>query len=878
MRRSFLLLLAVALIAPVVAQDTGEWYLDQFIIDIRFVGLSTVAETELEPIVTPFVGQTFTWRRFEDLQRRLYALDFFTSIVPEAVRPESGSGVVLQFTVEEHPTVDEVRFTGNRRIRTNDLLDVTLLKTGDMITTAKRRVDEQAIFDLYIERGYPDVEVYSEVLEEETDRGIEHVVSFRITEGRQVTVREILFSGNDFASASTLRSQMETKQQSIFNSGVYQSAVLEQDRINIETYYRERGYVDARVVDITQELERDDERERNHLILTVYIEEGNQYTFGGITIAGNTIYESEELRDLIRLRDEAILNAVRLEDGLVMIKSQYEQDGYIYNRYDIQERRDDQALVIEYALSIVEQPRAHIENIIIRGNEKTLDHVILREIPLEVGDIFSTARIWEGIQNLYNLQYFTAINPESPPGSVEGLMDLVINVEEAQTADIRFGVQFGGSREFPVAAQVGWSDTNFRGQGQTLGFNVQLSPIEQLASINFLERWFMGRRWSLGADLSVGRSVRNGIPQDILAPVFSEDDLNAVPDPFLGYYVFSRETEYPDGSGTTYQRGDPFPDAVTEELIDDYDLITDYEYAGGLSAIPDEYLMNYTEWEIGVGANTGYRFRTQLGTLTLATSVRSTLNYVGYDPSTVRPFDAELRANLDDWQWINKWGLSATLDRRRGIILSPSSGYAVSQGVTFVGGFLLGDRHYIRTDSRGEAYFTLWDLPVFDNWNWKTVLALHSEISFVLPTFWVPQEYRSMEQPIAGTDLLATNMMFIARGWEPVTGGEALWNNWVELRMPIFENFLWTDTFFDAVNLWEDPADIGNMGIENMLFGFGAGIRFTIPQFPIRLYLAKRFRFDETGAIQWQQGSLFNYNDTPTGGLDFVFAIGADLF
>jgi outer membrane protein insertion porin family len=263
----------------------------------------------------------------------------------------------------------------------------------------------------------------------------------------------------------------------------------------------------------------------------------------------------------------------------------------------------------------------------------------------------------------------------------------------------------------------------------------------------------------------------------------------------------------------------------------------------------------------------------------LSTSLRTSFNYIGYDPSQFRPFDAELRTNLDDWQWITRWGITATLDQRRGIsILSPTSGYAVSQGVTFVGGFLLGDRHYIRTDTRGEAYITLWDIPVWDRWNYKTILALHSDISFILPTFWVPAAYRSMEQPVAGTDLLRTNMMFIARGWDPVTGGEALWNNWVEFRTPIAENILWLDSFFDAVNLWEDPSQIGTMGIENMLFGFGTGIRFTIPQFPIRLYLAKRFRFDESGSVQWQQGTLFNYNDSPTGGLDFVFAIGADLF
>ena len=873
MRRTLPILLLL-LAATTFAQD-GAWYVGQTIQDIRFVGLSSVSDADLTPIVEPYIGQPFTDRGFQELQRRLYALDFFTSILPEAVRPDAGEGVIIRFTVEERPTVDEVQFIGNRRIRTSDLLDQVLLTDGDMITLAKRQLDEQAIIDLYLERGYPDIDVTSRVENDDSGVQTETRLIFTISEGQQVTVREINFSGNNFASASTLRGQMDTKQQSIFNSGVYQDRILEEDRIRITDYYRERGYVDAQVVDVVQDTERDEESERTFLIITVYIEEGDQFRLSSINFEGNTIFTDEELRELIRVRDEALLNTLRLQEGLGLVQDQYYQNGYIFNGFDISEERDEEALTIGVTMTIVEQPRAHIENISVRGNDKTEDEVILREIPLQVGDVFSVSRIREGIQNLNNLQYFSAINPETPIGSADGLMELIVNVEEAQTADIQFGVAFGGSSEFPISAQIGWQDRNFRGQGQTLGFQGQASPVEQLLSVNFLERWFTGRRWSLGADISLNRAVRSGVPQDILAPIFDEDAINAVPDPFLGYYVFSQATTY---NTVDYAAGDIFPDIVTEALIDEYDLVTDYEYAGFSAAIPDEYLMNYTEWSIGLGANTGYRFRTQLGNLNLSTSIRSTLNYVGYDPAQFRPFDAELRANLDDWQLVNRWGLSATLDRRRGLVLSPESGYILNQGVTFAGGFLFGDRHYIRTETTGEAYFTLWDVPVFDFWRWKSVLALHSDIALVLPTFWVPAEFRSLNQPIAGTDLLATNQMFIARGWDPITGGEALWNNWIEVRSPIVEQILWMDAFFDAVAIYDDPSDIGTSGINNMLFGFGAGFRFTIPQFPIRVYLAKRFRANSDGTIDWQQGELFNYNDSATGGLDFVFSIGANLF
>ena len=126
--------------------------------------------------------------------------------------------------------------------------------------------------------------------------------------------------------------------------------------------------------------------------------------------------------------------------------------------------------------AIVERPRAHIENITVKGNTKTKDKVILREIPLEPGDVFSKAKFVEGIGNLYNLQYFTTVTPETPRGSTDGLMDLVLNVEEGKTADISFGLSFSGTANFPISAQIKWTEKNFMGTGQTLGLDSTFSP------------------------------------------------------------------------------------------------------------------------------------------------------------------------------------------------------------------------------------------------------------------------------------------------------------------------------------------------------------------------------------------------------------------
>ncbi len=843
MRKCLLIAGVILLLWPLAAQaqtSDEEWFQNRPIEDIQFEGLRSVSASELQGIVDPFIGREFTDSLFLDLQRRLYALDFFERIVPEAIPADDArSAVILVFRVTERPLVDDVRFSGNRNVRAGQLLDAILLSRGDVVTQSRIRVDEQAIRNLYLERGFPDVEVRGTT--EDVPDSPDRVVVFNINEGSQVRVREILFSGNSYASAGTLRGVMETKQQSLFNRGIFQEALLEQDRAAIERYYRERGFVDARVLDIVREFERDEEAERTFLTLTVFLEEGLQYTFGGMEFRGNSIFDDEQLQRRVRMQPGNVLNMSRLDADYQRVADLYYENGYIFNSITRQEVRDEATNTISFVVNIVERNRAHIENIEIRGNDKTADFVIYREIPLEVGDIFSATKIRQGMQGLANLQYFSNIVPETPQGSEEGLMDLIINVEEGSTADIRFGVAFGGSADFPVSAQIGWQDRNFLGRGQTIGAEVIASPINQRFSFNFLERWLFGRRWSGGFNFVVERNVQRNVLRD--------ENFDGVPDPFTS------EDDFIDAGGT-------------------------------VSNIPDEWLMEVVEWNISVGANTGYRWLTNIGRVSASTSFRTGIEYLTYDPEEYRPLDANIRRNLDEWLFVNRWGLSLSLDDRD-IAFNPSSGYYLSQGVTFTGGFLFGTRHFIRTDSRAEHFFTLWDRPVTDNWRWKGVLGLHTSLSLIFPQFWIaedqriPDNYVGEEYLVARTgttDLLFIDGMFTARGWPRDLDGKALWNNWVELRMPLAEQVIWLDNFIEATALYEERSDIGDMGIENMRFSMGTGLRFVIPQFPIRIYLAKRFQVDSSGNIDWQTGNLFNRDNRQGHGLDFVFSIGMELF
>jgi len=861
--RKYFIIFFVLIFTILNVYGEEEWYINKPIKEFTFTGLKTIAESELQPIVKPYVGKKFTLDLFWEVQEKLYALDYFESIESNAKPGDSEKkSVIIEFVVKERPTISKIEIQGNSHIRTGDILDKIVLKKGDMINESKLKADEEAVKNLYLEKGFANVEVNTRKAVDEKNNTVK--ITFEIVEGEQTTIKEIKFVGNSYASDSTLRGVMKTKVQSLFNSGVFQENKLTSDIKAIEDYYADHGYVDAKVEKVDRRIEEDKKNGKKYLYLTIYIKEGEQYTYGGMTFEGNKIFSTEKLSSLVRQKKGAILSKKKLNADFQRISDLYYENGYIFNTINLEEKRNKAKKEISYIVHIVERDRAHIESIIFKGNKKTKDFVLYRELPFEVGDIFNKKKIIEGLRNLYNLQYFTTVSPETPQGSAEGLMDLIINVEETSTADINFGITFSGA-DFPVSGTVKWSERNFRGMGQTIGVSLDASPIKQDLSFNFVEPWMFGVRWLGGVNFSLNHSKMRDVLQDILPPVFSGTD--AVPDPFDGHYVFTAATTY---NGTTYQAGDAFPGNPTADEISTYNLKTDYQYSVQKGeSIPSQYKMEYDSFDISGGINTGYKYNTYLGWFGTRLGFSTRFRLISYDPNIYRPYDPNIRSNLDRWSVINTLSTDFYWDKRD-FFLNPTNGFFIDQGFVYTGGILSGDRQYIKSTSRIDAFVTALTIPVLDNWDLKFVLAGHTALSLIFPQF----DGRLITD---FTDLLYIDGMNVARGWTsgttPVSYGRALWDNRFEMRIPISEQFLWGVTFMDIASLWETPEDLKTMGIDDFLFSVGAGLRFTIPQFPIRLYFSKGFQI-KNGKVEWKAGDLALGSFT----FDFVISLGGDNF
>jgi outer membrane protein insertion porin family len=815
-------------------QAPQDWFWGKTIAGVQWDGLSHADRRELDAVTRNYIGKAFTEDLWLELQAKLYELDWFEKIEPTALPTDPAkTKIVIKFVVTEKPWVESVKVTGNSGLRSSEILDVVTTKTNDIFNSSKLRIDELAVRRLYLERGYPDAKISSSNRPGSSAKAT--IIVFSVVEGSQVAVREIRFSGNQAVASQTLKGLMGLKEAGFLQAGTFQESKLEEDKGKIVDYYRGRGYVDAKIQDVLRNLEKDAKTGRTWLVLTLVVSEGREWTYGGITFEGNRLFPTSKLAPLITQKPDTILNYRKLLQDKQRIDDLYYESGYIFNTIELVERRDEEKGLISYTIKVAERDRAHIESIVFKGNKKTKDFVLYRELPLEVGDIFSKAKIVEGLRNLYNLQYFSAVEPEMFPGSSDDLMKLVVSVEEQSTADIQFGVTlsgFGQPDTFPVSGLIKWNDRNFLGNGQNFGVELNASPDTQSLTFSFSDAWLFGKRLSGGVDLSFAhKSLKTG--QDILGPIYND----SIPDPF---------------------------DAITNL------------WNGSLSSIPTAYLMPYDSWSFSLGFSSGYSFHTFLGDVGVGGGTSSSLNMKTWDDSKYRPAVKKIRDSLNLWQLGNKLIARAYVNDLD-FWYNPGKGYYLSQRFTWAGVFPSEYQQYLKTDSKLEAYATLFNIPVFSGWNFKWILGGHSGFSALLP--------KPGQSLLVDEDWLYLDGTFNARGWTSLYGmeGTSMWENWLELRMPIFEQFLWLDGFLDAgamgtgvglVNLGgtvptEDPThrNFSQLGWTDVAYSIGWGFRFSIPQFPFRFYFAKRFIYDGD-RIQWKTKN----------GFDFVISITQPLF
>jgi outer membrane protein insertion porin family len=477
--------------------------------DIIVVGNETVPTSAILACLTYQPGQPFNPEQSNASLRRMYALGQIRYAEMKGEDLPDGK-VNIYIIVVEKKKLREVKYVGN-----NHLSDKEIKKKIDFAKI--HAVDEEElkkyakiISELYAEKGYHFAKVTPTM--ELVDN--QAVVTFAMEEGKHSVVRKISFTGNKLVSSKSLRSILYTREDWLFNfldsAGVYHSQMLEADKFGIESFYKNHGYLNAKVVDADVHMDP----QTKDFDITFHLEEGAQYKIGDITVPGNDMLSEEELLSYLPIRKGMIYSLAYIQKSLEILRNIWGNKGYINAEVDPSIQPNDETKTVNIAFYTDLGTKVRVNRINIIGNKKTRDYVIRRQIRLKEGDWLTTDEMGATKDRIELLGYFDKrqganwrMNRIS-----DDMVDLDLILKEVRTGSFSLQASTNGQftdLENPINAlsvTIGYGDINFAGRGIKTDVSVVLSRGEQSGYFNIGHPWLFGK--PISGNLNVHASAQ----------------------------------------------------------------------------------------------------------------------------------------------------------------------------------------------------------------------------------------------------------------------------------------------------------------------------------------------------------------------------------
>ena len=468
-------LAAAAAAAPITAVDVAG---------ARTVGALQVASwSELE------TGREYSPDLVAAAIRNLFATGKFADV--RVYRQDEPAGVRLTINLQEFPRIRQVVFRGNQKVKEEDLRAAYPPAVGQFANPAVLTRELEPLRALYQEKGYYSMTAH---LDSSTvDAGNLETVVVTIDEGGKIKARRIEFVGNAVFTDEQLRKQMKQSTGGFLKSATFKKQQFEEDKARIVAWYQDHGYLDATVD--ADELAFVEDREK--VDLTLRVTEGPLYSVGDVNWEGNVVYDDIAVARLITLEKGQIFRESEYQATLQALHSLYWDSGYIY--ITIEPERHIREQVVGLTFRFQEGSPARVRNVQVVDNLKTHDAVVLREMQLFPGDVFSNSLVGLSQRDIFQLGFFEDVQVDFAPADTEGDIDLVMKVKEKQTGQFSFGMAYSAQTSATGFIQV--QETNFRGRGQNLGVAWQFGSRQRYVDLNFTEPWFRGTPTLVGVDL-----------------------------------------------------------------------------------------------------------------------------------------------------------------------------------------------------------------------------------------------------------------------------------------------------------------------------------------------------------------------------------------
>jgi outer membrane protein insertion porin family len=433
-------------------------------------------------------GQAVTSGDLNDAYQRIVNAGLFEKV--ELV-PQGGT---LLIRVQEFPIVNIINFEGNKRIKDEKLAELLTSEARRVYSPSKAEADAAAIAEVYRVQGRMAATVTPRIIRR--DNNIVDLV-FEITEGRVVEVERLSFVGNRAFSDRRLRQILETKQagflRQIVQADTFVAERLDLDKQLLRDFYLSRGYVDFQVLDAAAEVAR----ERDATFVTFTVREGRPFTIGAVsTVSEVEGVDAAPFEAVVKLRSGVTYSPAIIENNIARLEALALKQGLNFVRIDPRITRNDATQTLDIAFALVRGEKVFVERIDIEGNTTTLDQVVRRQFRTSEGDPFNAREVRQAAERIRALGFFEDAQVDAQPGSSPDQVVVNVDVTEKPTGSLSFGVTYGA--QSGVAANVGFSETNFLGRGQGLAISVSSGTSNIDSSIAFTEPAFLGRDLKFG--------------------------------------------------------------------------------------------------------------------------------------------------------------------------------------------------------------------------------------------------------------------------------------------------------------------------------------------------------------------------------------------
>lgn len=462
-----------------------------YVRDIKIEGLERVEPETVVSYVDIKAGQSASDEKLNAALKHLYATGLFEDV---SIKVNSNGTMVIK--VSENPIISQVLFDGNDKVDDKMLESEIQLSPRSTYSRAKVQEDVRRILEVYKRSGRYATVVNPEIIRRDQNR-VDLI--YNIDEGPLAVIDKINFIGNVHYSAKELQEvtmSKESRWYRIFSSAEnYDAEKTNYDKELLRRFYLKKGYADFRVISAVAELSPD----KKSFTITFVVDEGRKYTIRNVDIVSDIAdVNADDFRRFIEVENGDRYNSDAIDKTVSLLTDELGKKGFAFVEVDPEVNKDTATGDADITFHIKEGARFFIDRINIKGNTRTHDKVIRRELRIEEGDAFNVSKIKDSRRNVENLDYFEKvdINTNAKDGN---RADLDIDVKEKSTGYFNVGIGF--STVNGALVRTGVTENNFRGVGQRLGFDVAVSQKSQDFDVSFTEPYFLDRRLRAGVDL-----------------------------------------------------------------------------------------------------------------------------------------------------------------------------------------------------------------------------------------------------------------------------------------------------------------------------------------------------------------------------------------